>query len=45
MVDVKGGLIMLTEALGPHTLWAERTVAVVDDIWKHAAVRGPWRDA
>jgi hypothetical protein len=39
---VKDGLLMLTEALGPHTLWTKRMIAIVDDTWKHAQVETPF---
>ena len=38
---IKDGLIPLTEWLGP-SLWSERLIAILDDIWKYAPVETPY---
>ncbi|MHC4741765.1 MAG: FAD-dependent oxidoreductase [Planctomycetota bacterium] len=38
---IKDGLLPLTEWLGPSP-WADRMIAILDDIWKHAPVDTPF---
>ncbi|MBN2270772.1 MAG: FAD-dependent oxidoreductase, partial [Sedimentisphaerales bacterium] len=38
---VKDGLLPLTEWLGPSP-WADRMIAILDDIWNHAPVETPF---
>jgi hypothetical protein len=38
---IKDGLIPLTEWLGP-SLWSERLISILDDIWKYAPVSTPY---
>ncbi|MCX7824649.1 MAG: hypothetical protein N2689_03730 [Verrucomicrobiae bacterium] len=38
---VKDGLLPITEWLG-KSLWSERAIGIIDDIWKHAPVETPF---
>jgi hypothetical protein len=38
---IKDGLLILTEAMGPDSPWAQRMIAIVDDLFKHAPIPTP----